>query len=182
LIDAVPLVLRDVPDARFVIFGEGDQRPSLERQIKELHLDKHVVLAGFRADVLSFLHAFDLLVMCSIVEGLGSSLLDAMALHKPRVGNDTGGIPEVIVHEETGLLVPPRDHHALARAISDLLKDPGRRERMGRAGFERVNALFTADRMVEETLNVYRRHAGIHREDADGTSRAEDSPRRPARG
>ena len=156
LIDAAALVVRDVPDARFVILGEGELRPSLERQVKDLHLDKHVVLPGFRADILSFVKSFDVFVMSSLFEGLGTSLLDAMALSKPTVASDTGGIPEVVSHGETGLLVPPRDSRELASAITKLLKDPERRERMGRAGRERVARLFSADQMVEKTLRVYR--------------------------
>ncbi len=156
LIEAAALVVREVPDARFVILGEGELRPALERQIKELHLDKHVVLPGFRADILSFVKSFDLFVMSSLFEGLGTSLLDAMALSKATVASDTGGIPEVVSHDETGLLVPPRDARALASAIAKLLREPERRERMGRAGLERVTKLFSADRMVEKTLGVYR--------------------------
>lgn len=156
LIEAAGLVLRDVPDARFVILGEGELRASLERQIKDLHLEKHVFLPGFRADILSFIKSFDVFVMSSLFEGLGTSLLDAMALSKPTVASDTGGIPEVVSHGETGLLVPPRDAKALALAISTLLKDPDRRERMGRAGLDRVRRLFSADEMVEKTLEVYR--------------------------
>jgi L-malate glycosyltransferase len=157
LIDAAALVVREVPDARFVILGEGDLRPTLERQIKELHLDKHVVLPGFRADVLAFMKSFDVFVMSSLFEGLGTSLLDAMALSKPTVASDTGGIPEVVSHGETGFLVPPRDAHELAAAITKLLKDPERRQRMGRAGLERVTRVFTADEMIERTLAVYRK-------------------------
>ena len=156
LIDAAALVVRDVPDARFVILGEGDLREPLERQVKELHLDKHVVLPGFRADILSFIRSFDVFVMSSLFEGLGTSLLDAMALSKPAVASDTGGIPEVVADGETGLLVPPRDVRELAAAIVTLLKDPDRRDRMGRAGLERVKRLFNADTMVERTLAVYR--------------------------
>ena len=156
LIDAAALVVREVPDARFVILGEGDVRPALERQIKELHLDKHVVLPGFRADVLSFIRSFDVFVMSSLFEGLGTSLLDAMALSRATVASDTGGIPEVVSHGETGLLVPPRDTRELAAAIVTLLNDAERRARMGRAGLERVQRLFSADTMIEGTLGVYR--------------------------
>jgi glycosyltransferase involved in cell wall biosynthesis len=156
LIDAAALVVREVPDARFVILGEGELRPSLERHVRELHLDKHVFLPGFRADILSFIRSFDIFVMSSLFEGLGTSLLDAMALSKPTVASDTGGIPEVVSHGETGLLVPPRDAKSLADAIAKLLKDKDRRERMGRAGLERVKRLFSADEMVERTLAVYR--------------------------
>jgi len=156
LIEAAALVVRDVPDARFVILGEGDLRQALERQIKDLRLDKHVILAGFRPDVLAFHKGFDLFVMSSVTEGLGTSLLDAMASSKAIVATRAGGIPEVVVDGETGLLVPPRDHHALAAAIIRLLKDPALRERMGRAGFERVRTRFSAARMVDQTVGVYR--------------------------
>lgn len=156
LIDAAALVVREVSDARFVILGDGDQRPALERHIKELRLDKHVVLPGFRADILSFIQSFDLFVMSSLFEGLGTSLLDAMAFSKAIVASDTGGIPEAVSHGETGLLVPPRDARELATAIVTLLKDPDRREKMGRAGLERVKRLFSAEQMVEKTLDVYR--------------------------
>jgi len=180
LIDAASLVIREVPDARFVIFGEGDLRPVLERQIKELYLDKHVLLPGFRADILSFVRSFDLFVMSSLAEGLGTSLLDAMALSKATVASDTGGIPEVVAHGETGLLVPPRDHKALAVAIAQLLRDPARRENMGRAGLARVRRLFSADRMVEATLDAYRSRGGVRQEGVDGTGRAGDSASPPA--
>jgi glycosyltransferase involved in cell wall biosynthesis len=182
LIDAAALVVREVPDARFVIFGEGDLRPSLERQVKELHLEKHVLLPGFRPDILSFVRAFDLFVMCSLHEGLGTSLLDAMAAGKATVASETGGIPEVVAGGETGLLVPPRDHQALASAIAALLKDAGRRAAMGQAGVERVKRVFSAERMVEKTLEVYRAHAGVHHADASDTSQSTGTASRPARG
>ena len=92
-VEAAALVVRKVPDARFVIAGEGELRPALERLIKERHLEKHVFLAGFRPDVLSLHKAFDIFVMSSVTEGLGTSLLDAMAAGKPIVATTTGGIP-----------------------------------------------------------------------------------------
>ena len=181
LIDAAALVVRDVPDARFVILGEGDLRPGLERQVKDLHLDKHIVLPGFRADILSFVKSFDVFVMSSLFEGLGTSLLDAMALSKPTVASDTGGIPEVVSHGETGLLVPPRDSRELASAITKLLKDPERRERMGRAGRERVARLFSAEQMVEKTLGVYR-NLETKNCNLAGTRHEADTKSPPARG
>jgi glycosyltransferase involved in cell wall biosynthesis len=182
LIDAAALVVREVPDTRFVILGEGELRLSLERQIRELHLDKHVLLPGFRADVVSFIKSFDLFVMSSLAEGLGTSLLDAMASSKATVASDTGGIPEAVLNGETGLLVPPRDHHALANAIVELLKNQERRERMGKAGLERVTRLFSAERMVEQTLDAYRAHAGVHHGDGGDTDHAAGSASHPARG
>ncbi len=166
LIEAARLVLPQVPDARFVIAGEGELRPALERQIKDHHLEKHVLLAGFRPDVLSVHKAFDIFVMSSVTEGLGTSLLDAMAAGKPVVATTAGGIPEVVVHGETGFLVPPRDHDAMAGAIVTLLKDDALRQRMGEAGRARVRTIFSAERMVQDTLRVYQRVAmHPHQED-----------------
>ena len=166
LVEAARVVLPQVPDARFVIAGEGELRPALERQIKDHHLEKHVLLAGFRPDVLSLHKAFDIFVMSSVTEGLGTSLLDAMAAGKPVVATDTGGIPEVVIHGQTGLLVPPRDHEALAQAIVTLLKNDTLRRTMGEAGRTRARTMFSADRMVQDTLRVYERVAmHPHQED-----------------
>jgi len=156
LIDAAADVLRREPDARFVIAGEGQLRTTLEHQIKQLHLEKHVILAGFRPDILSVHKSFELFVMSSITEGLGTSLLDAMACGKPVVATRVGGIPEVVVDGETGFLVQPRDHAAMADAIARLLADPGLRDRMGAAGLARVREHFTAEVMVQHTLDAYR--------------------------
>jgi glycosyltransferase involved in cell wall biosynthesis len=140
LIDAAALVIRQVPDAHFVILGEGDLRTALERQVHEMHLEKHVLLPGFRTDVLSLLKALDIFVMSSVTEGLGTSLLDAMAAVRPIVATRAGGIPEVVIDEETGLLVPARDHEQLANAIARLLKDRDLRDRLARGGAARVKA------------------------------------------
>jgi glycosyltransferase involved in cell wall biosynthesis len=84
LIDAAHLVVQQIPDARFVILGEGELREHLEKQVHEHHLEKHVLLPGFRTDVLGCIKDFDLFVMSSVTEGLGTSLLDAMACARPR--------------------------------------------------------------------------------------------------
>lgn len=160
LVEAAALVVRQVPDARFVIAGEGELRAALERQIKDHHLEKHVLLLGFRPDVLSLHKAFDLFVMSSVTEGLGTSLLDAMACARPIVATRAGGIPEIVEDGVNGLLVPARDHHALAEAIVRALKNAELRQRMGDAGFASVNERFTVERMVSETAGVYARVAG----------------------
>jgi glycosyltransferase involved in cell wall biosynthesis len=155
LVEAAAIVVRQVPDARFVIFGEGELRESLERQIKSHNLEKHVLLAGFRADVLSLCKTIDLFVMSSITEGLGSAVLEAMACRKAVVGTEAGGIPEAVVHGETGLLVPPRNDPALAEAIVRLLQDASTRARFGEAGYRRVEEHFSAEKMVRRVLGVY---------------------------
>ncbi len=155
LVDAAARVLPEHPDARFIIAGEGELRASLEQQIRHHHLEKHFMLVGFRADILSLHKAFDVFAMSSVTEGLGTSLLDAMACGKPVVATTVGGIPEVVVHEETGLLVPPRDPPAMAAAMVRLLADRGLRQQMGEAGLARVRTHFSAEAMVQHTLRVY---------------------------
>jgi len=157
LIDAMPLVLREVPDAHLVIFGEGELRPVLEKQVKHLALEKHVLLPGFREDVLSLMKSADLFVMSSITEGLGSAVLDAMAMELPVVGTRAGGIPEVVVPGETGEVVGPGDARELAAAIVKLLKDPVRRRAYGEAGRQRVAKQFDVEHLVSGTLAAYLR-------------------------
>jgi glycosyltransferase involved in cell wall biosynthesis len=166
LIDAAAIVVRQIPDARFVIAGEGELRHALERQIRDRHLEKHVILLGFRPDVLSLHKVFDVFVMSSVTEGLGTSLLDAMACGKPVVATEAGGIPEVVEDGLTGLLVPVRDPEAMAAAIIRLLHDAGLRRQMGEAAILSVRERFSVERMVLDTLRVYQRVAmHEHRED-----------------
>jgi L-malate glycosyltransferase len=157
LVDAAHLVVQAIPDTRFIILGEGELREHLEKQVREHSLEKHVLLPGFRTDVLGCIKGFDLFVMSSVTEGLGTSLLDAMACRRPIVATSAGGIPEIVEDGVNGLLVPPRDAHALAAAIVRALKDEELRRRMGDAGFTRVNARFTVEHMVRATADVYER-------------------------
>jgi glycosyltransferase involved in cell wall biosynthesis len=163
LIEAAALVIRDVPDARFVIVGDGELREALERQIRDKHLERHVFLAGFRADALELTKGFDVFAVSSTTEGMCAALIDAMAASKPAVATDAGAIAEVMVDGETGFLVPPRDHAAMAARLVTLLKDAGLRSWMGGAGLARVRARFTVERMVEETAAVYAKWAGTPR-------------------
>ncbi len=160
LVDAAHLVVQQIPDARFIVLGEGELREHLEKQVHEHHLEKHVLLPGFRTDVLGCLKSFDLFAMSSVTEGLGTSLLDAMACRRAIVATSAGGIPEIVEDGVNGLLVPPRDAHALADAIVRMLRDAELRQRMGDAGFARVRDRFTVERMVAETVAVYARVAG----------------------
>ena len=112
LIEAAHLVVQELPDARFVILGEGELREHLERQVREHHLEKHVLLPGFRIDVLGCIKGFDLFVMSSVTEGLGTSLLDAMACSRAIVATTAGGIPEVVEDERHGVAGGAARSHA----------------------------------------------------------------------
>ena len=107
--------------------------------------------------MLSLHKAFDIFVMSSVTEGLGTSLLDAMACGKPVVATTAGGIPEVVEDGVTGLLVPPRDHERDGRRHRPAAEGRGAARRMGAAGLARVRERFSAERMVQDTLRVYQR-------------------------
>jgi len=160
LIEAAHLVVREMPDVRFLILGEGELRDQLERLIRDHHLEKHVLMPGFRADVLGCIKRFDLFAMSSVTEGLGTSVLDAMACSRAVVATRAGGLPEIVEDGRTGVLVEPRDHGAMAHAIVRLLKDDTLCRQMGEAGLARVAERFTVERMVAETAAVYARVAG----------------------
>jgi L-malate glycosyltransferase len=157
LVEAAAIVVKQVSDVRFVILGEGELRPQLEKQIKHLHLERHVFLAGFRADVLELLKDIDVFALSSTHEGMCTSLLDAMAAEKPAVATSVGGVPEVVDDTETGFLVPPRDAAALAARLVQLLKDQELTRQMGRAALARVRRVFTVERMVQQTAAAYER-------------------------
>jgi len=157
LVEAAAIVVKQVSDVRFVVLGEGELRPQLEKQIKHLHLERHVFLAGFRPDVLELLKDVDVFALSSTHEGMCTSLVDAMAAEKPAVATAVGGVPEVLEDGETGFLVPPRDAEALASRTVQLLRDKALRQHMGAAGLKRARRLFTVERMVEETVAAYQR-------------------------
>jgi L-malate glycosyltransferase len=143
-------------DLRFWIAGEGPLRAELEAEHRALKLGDTVRFLGFRDDATDLLRAADLFVMSSYLEGLGTSILDAMAGGLAVVATRVGGIPEVVEHQVTGILVPPRDPEALAAAILELAGDPARRAAMGARGRERARA-FSADATAERTRGAYLR-------------------------
>jgi glycosyltransferase involved in cell wall biosynthesis len=179
LIDAAAIVVRAVPDVRFIICGDGELRAPLEEHIRRKHLERHVFLAGFRPDVLELLKSFDLFALSSLHEGMCTSLVDAMAASKAAVATRVGGVPEVMVDGETGFLVPPRDHDAMAARIITLLKDDRLRRTMGDAALRRACDHFTVDHMVEGTLATYERLLAAR---AGGPRRSAPRAAHPAKG
>ncbi len=155
LLLAATQVIARVPEVRFVIVGQGELESRLRTRAHELGLDGHVLFAGFRPDVDRLIPAFDVFCLSSHMEGLGTSLLDAMCYARAVVGTAAGGIPEAVEDGVTGRVVRPRQPDALAEALTEVLLDRARRESMGAAGRARFLERFTADRMVEETLAVY---------------------------
>jgi glycosyltransferase involved in cell wall biosynthesis len=112
--------------------------------------------------------------MSSVTEGLGSTVLDAMAMRLAIVGTRAGGIPEAVVHNDTGLLVPVADSEALAAAIVRLLRDPARRRAMGDRGLARVTEHFGVARFLEGTLQAYR--VAVERNSSTAALNSSDQP------
>jgi len=170
LIEAAPRVLSEC-DAVIVVAGSGPRRRALEKQARRLNLEGRVKLAGFRAEVGALLKSASVFVFPSLEEGLGTSVLDALALEVPVVATAVGGIPEMITHGREGLLVPPCDVGSLAEAILEVLRHPARAAERARSGRTRVLAEFSAERMVEETLGVYREVVGESRKSEVGSGK-----------
>lgn len=156
LIEAMPIVLRECPSTVLFVVGGGSHRGAVEQKAFAVGLRKEVLFTGFRADVQDFLAASDVVVSPSYLEGCSNALLEAMVLGRPVVGTKVGGTPEIIEHWVNGLLVPPKDPEALAWALVRILSDQELASDMGDAGRRTIEEKFTVDRMVGETLQVYR--------------------------
>jgi glycosyltransferase involved in cell wall biosynthesis len=142
--------------ADLLVVGEGPRRGALEKFVREIDIGDQVHFLGHREDVSEILNLVDLVVLPSSYEGLPNVLLEAMAAGKPVVACQVPGVDEVVVHGQTGLLVPVKNPLELARAIRELLDDPVKRFTMGQAGKERVRAEFSLDRMISQYDALYR--------------------------
>jgi len=151
VIEAMPSVLKVVPDALYVIAGDGGDRPRLERLALELGVQKQVVFMGALPEdqVKACYERCDVFILPSLGEGFGIVFLEAMACGKPCIGADAGAIPEVIQDGHTGLLVKPDSSEDIAQALIRLLQDTSLRQSMGRAGRERFVADYAVDRFRE---------------------------------
>lgn len=148
------------PELRFTIVGEPifqwrDERDRLEGIARELGVADRVAFTGHREDVPAVLAALDLFVMPSLFEPFGRVLIEAMAASRPIVATRAGGVPEIVLDGETGLLVPPGDDAALAEAALALLADPARARRLGDAGRRRVAEAFTLEAQVAGLMAAY---------------------------
>ena len=141
------------PPVCWVFCGDGSERDALVAAARPL--GDRVRFAGFQRDVAACLAAADVVAVPSLHEGLGVSALEAMAAGRPVLASRVGGLAEVVIPGETGLLVPPRDAAALAGALGLLIADPAGRQRLGAAGRARVLAHYTAERMAAGTLACY---------------------------
>jgi glycosyltransferase involved in cell wall biosynthesis len=160
-VEAAVRLLRGGADAHFAIVGDplfdedAWRADALRRAVKEAGAEDRIRFLGYRRDVPEVMRGLDVLVLASDAEPCGRVLFEAMASGTAVVATDSGGTPEIVRDGREGLLVPPRDPAALARAVGALVGDAALRARLGTAGVARVAAEFTIERYVARTEAVY---------------------------
>jgi glycosyltransferase involved in cell wall biosynthesis len=155
LLKAIDLLQHVQPNLRTVIVGEGPLRDRLEETAHAFHLDGRVRFLGHRDDVPRLMAAANVVVLPSAYEGLPNVVLEAMRFRKPVVATAAPGTTEVVVDNETGMLVPVGNVMLLARSIRDIVRDPELASRLGEAGRARVETHFRADAMIAQFAALY---------------------------
>jgi glycosyltransferase involved in cell wall biosynthesis len=154
-LQAFQKIAKKFPSAHLVIAGDGPLRQSLAGEVIPLGLQGQVHFLGWRDDISLVMAGLDVLVVPSLWEGFGLVILEAMARQVPTIASAVSAIPEIIVDGETGLLVPPRDVDALAGALETMFADHALRRHMGLLAEDRLEAHFSAEQMVDQTIALY---------------------------
>jgi len=154
-IRALPKVLQQIPNAHFIIAGDGPLRSMLYKEAASLNILSHLHFLGWREDIGRVLAALDVMVLPSLWEAFGIISLESMAMGVPVIASRVGGIPEVVRDRETGLLVPPGNSDELARAIISLLADPAYARRLGLQDIEWVSEHFSVTDIVQAHQRIY---------------------------
>jgi len=157
LLFAMKDMLKEIPEAQLLLVGEGPSKEYLMGLAKKLGIENNVFFALSTTDTLRFLSIIDVFVFYSLEEGLGLSLLEALASGKPCVASSVGGVSSVVKDGVTGILVPPKDPHALKEAIIKVLKDEKLSQSLVKNGKDLVNQRFSLDKMLDQVIEVYER-------------------------
>jgi glycosyltransferase involved in cell wall biosynthesis len=155
LLDVLPGLFDGYPQIWLLLVGDGELRADLETRARQLSIAGRVRFTGARQDIPELLSAMDIFVLPSRWEGFSNSVMEAMAGGLPVAAIAVGGIPELVIDGETGLLAPPGEYPQLANLLSRLITDPALRKRLGQAGQRRIAAHFTLEQNVRQTCQVY---------------------------
>jgi glycosyltransferase involved in cell wall biosynthesis len=160
LIQSIASIVEHYPNARLVIVGsplesQDQYYKSLQNQASKLNIEENVIFAGYREDVASLLSIFDVFAFPSLNEASPQAILEAMAMEVPVVATDVGGVPELIVDRESGILVPPKSPSLLSKMILELLEDNSFREQLGRNARKRVESRFSIERCANNFKQAY---------------------------
>jgi glycosyltransferase involved in cell wall biosynthesis len=157
LLRAAREVLADFPNTLFVLAGDGPSRKQLEELARELGIASKVRFVGERRDMRGVYASMDIFVLPSLNEGMPMAILEAFAAGKPVIATSVGGVPKVVLHEQTGLLVQPVDTFGLRNAIVRLLTDSDLRSQLGAKGQALVERHFSVEAMALEYRGLYER-------------------------
>ena len=155
LLDAIPLILQKIPEAVFVFAGDGPQKENILNKIHTSGLSDKVFMLGLRRDIPEILKSIDLFVLPTLQEALGTSFIEAMAMEKPVIGTDVGGVGEVVRDGINGYLVEPNNPSALADAVIKILENRERAMAMGMEGRKIVEQNYTVEKMCEKMYALY---------------------------
>ncbi|OGQ81769.1 MAG: hypothetical protein A3F90_13515 [Deltaproteobacteria bacterium RIFCSPLOWO2_12_FULL_60_19] len=155
LVEAAAELKREGQRLHYKVAGNGPEREKLRELAVALGLQEEIEFVGFVSDVAAFLASIDLFVLPSLFEGLGVAALEAMAAGKPVIATEVGGLSELVEDRRTGLVVPPGDAHALARAIGELVSQDDLMRELGENGRRRVAERFTMERMARQNEAYY---------------------------
>ena len=155
LLFAMKDLLKSVPEAQLLLVGEGPSKDFLMGLAKKLGIESNVFFAESTVRPQRFLSIMDVFVFSSLEEGLGLSLLEALASGKPCVASEVGGVSSIVEDGVTGILVPPKDAHALKEAIAKVLNDKNLRISLAKKGKDLVKEKFSLDKMMEGVIDVY---------------------------
>jgi len=155
LIEAARIICNVIPEACFVLVGDGDERSKIEEHARRAGMRKHFIFMGRRTDVPELLACCELSVLASESEGFPNVVLEAMAAGLPVVATRVGGVPEIIEDGRSGILIPPKNYQALADAVLRVMQNPPLAVQLARAGQQRVKTHFSFDRLVEEVEQLY---------------------------
>ncbi len=155
-VDIAEIVLSKMPDVHFLIIGAGAECEPIKNYIATKELGANITMLGFRKDVPKLLSIFDVFLMTSTMEGLGSTILDAFASKVPVVATNVGGIPEIVINENTGLLSSPKDAESLSNNVIRLLIDEPLSRQITKKALHLVESKFSMDTMVKLTNEVYK--------------------------
>ncbi len=155
-VDTAKIIVQQRPDARFLIIGaDGGEADAVRQYVQRLQLNEYIKFTGFRKDIPEVLPGADIFLFTSKEEGLGTSLLDALACKVPIVATAAGGIPEIIEHEVSGLLAPVKNAVLLAEGVKRILANKSLKSKIVEGGSARLRA-FTKDKTAAKTLTIYK--------------------------
>ena len=159
-LEAFSILHKDYPAAQLVLVGDGKDHDELRSLANTLQISHNVHFAGFVPDPSHIMSACNAVIVPSIKEGFGLSAVEAMALERPVVATDAGGLPEIVINGETGFIVPTHNPQAIADSLKHLLQDKSLAESMGRRGRERVQDCFDLDKQMMLLLSILQEAAG----------------------